>query len=286
MKQKVSIGDPESQAPELRQILEEEQTMSSPLHGRESLCRLSDANYEVAPGEHDVRGWKVVLPDDVRIGRVDDLIIAEGAGKVRYLDVNLDRKAVGLSRDRHVLIPIASAQLDPDDKCVVLSGMTRPALLALPDYTGTAFDGRYDTEYGSQLKPEQISKRLTRSAEELRIGKRVAKSGEVRVSKHVETEHVKKDVPLTREEVHVERRPVEHAVGRTPEFRNDEIVVPIVEEEVIVEKRPVVKEEIVISKQPVTKRETIETDLRHEEFDVERSSGDVRVKKDKTPGGR
>lgn len=75
--------------------------------------------------------------------------------------------------------------------------------------------------------------------------------------------------------------------GDAPEFRDREIVVPVMTEEVVVEKRPVVKEEIVISKEPVTTQKTVETDLRHEEVDVDRSSGDVRMKKDeKTRGGR
>ena len=48
----------------------------------------------------------------------------------------------------------------------------------------------------------------------------------------------------------------------------------------------IVKEEIVISKEPVTKQKTVETDLRHEEVDVDRSSGNVRIKEEKTRGGR
>ena len=61
-------------------------------------------------------------------------------------------------------------------------------------------------------------------------------------------------------------------------------MVPVVEEEIVVEKRPVVKEEIVISKEPVTKHKTIETELRHEEVDVDRSSGNVRLKRDEGQG--
>src|SRR5690242_14757664 len=92
-----------------------------------SLVRLSDAHYEVAAGEPDVRGWDVVLGDDETIGEVDELIIDPAAGKVRYLDVDLDREAVGLDRDRHVLIPISSAQLDTKEEEVVLNGMGREA---------------------------------------------------------------------------------------------------------------------------------------------------------------
>lgn len=56
-----------------------------------SLERLSDADYEIAPGEPDVRGWRVVLGRDEAVGEVDDLIIDPAASKVRYLDVDLDR---------------------------------------------------------------------------------------------------------------------------------------------------------------------------------------------------
>jgi len=248
----------------------------------QSLSRLSDADFEVASGEPDVRGWSVVLGNDEKIGKVDDLIIDPQMGKVRYLEVDLDRNAVRLDRDRHVLVPIGSARLDGRQEEVVVNGLTREGLLNLPEYDGRSHQTGYDDTFRSHIKhdTEAATKRVTRSAEELRIGKRMEKKGEVRVSKHVETEHVKQSVPVTREEVHVERRPVEHAVGSAAEFRNDEVVVPVMGEEPVVEKRPVVKEEIVISKEPVTRDETVETDLRREELDVKPSSGDVRVKDD------
>jgi len=250
-------------------------TMSS-----QSLVRLSDANYDVASGEPDVRGWDVCLGTDEAIGKVKDLIIDPAAAKVRYLDVALDRKAVGLEKDRHVLVPIGGAQLDTKEEDVILSGMSRAALLKLPEYDGNAYADGYDQTFKSHLTDDPQTKRITRSAEELRIGKRTEQKGEVRVSKHVETEHVKQSVPLRTEEVHVERRPVERSVGSAAEMRSDEIVVPVMEEEAVVEKRPVVKEEIVISKKPTTTERTVETDLRREEVDIKRSSDNVRVKDD------
>jgi uncharacterized protein (TIGR02271 family) len=45
--------------------------------------------------------------------------------------------------------------------------------------------------------------------------------------------------------------------------------VPIVEEELVVERRPVVKEEIVIKKKAVRETRTVEADLRKERVDVE-----------------
>ncbi|MBA4116780.1 MAG: DUF2382 domain-containing protein [Rubrobacter sp.] len=53
------------------------------------------------------------------------------------------------------------------------------------------------------------------------------------------------------------------------EIREDEIVVPVVEEEVIVDKRPVVKEEIRVRKDVVQDEEIVEADVRKEEVDIE-----------------
>jgi len=268
--------------------------MTDPTMSNASLVRLSDADFDVAPNEPDVRGWDVVLGSDEQVGEVDDLIIDPAAGKVRYLDVELDHEAVGIDEDRHVLIPITSAELDTDEKEVVLSGMGLAALVKLPEYDENAFAagerasatretpsaGSYDQTFKSHLSDDFKTKRITRSAEELRIGKRTERKGEVRVSKHIETEHVKQTVPLTGEEVHVERRPVERVVGAGEEMHGDEIVIPVIEEEAVIEKRPVVKEEIVISKESKTRDRSVEADVRREEVDVKPSTGDIRVRDD------
>jgi len=259
--------------------------MADPATNNQSLVRLSDANYDVAPGEPDVRGWEVCLGNE-KIGEVDDLIIDPSAGKVRYLDVDLDRDALNLENDRHVLVPISGAQLDTDEEEVVLSGMSRQTLLSLPEYEGKDFGTSYDQTFRSHLSDEPESKRITRSAEELRIGKRAEQKGEVRVSKHVVTEHVQQTIPLRSEEVHVERRPVERVVGSAAEMASDEVRIPVMEEEAVVEKRPIVREEIVISKEPKTIERTVEADVRREEVDVRPSSGNIRVKDDDVKGRR
>jgi uncharacterized protein (TIGR02271 family) len=254
--------------------------MANPTAGHPSLLRLSDADYEVAPGEPDVRGWDVCLANDQKIGDVDDLIIDPTAGKVRYLDVDLDSSALQLERNRHVLVPIAGAQLDTEEEEVLLAGMSREALLRLPDYDGKAFDATYDDTFRSHQSEDVETKRLTRSAEELRIGKRMAQEGEVRISKHVETEHVSQNVPFQSEEVRVERRRVDREGASAADIREDEIRVPVMQEEAVVEKRPVVKEEIVITKQPKTVERTVEADVRREEVDVTPSSANILFKDD------
>jgi len=50
---------------------------------------------------------------------------------------------------------------------------------------------------------------------------------------------------------------------------DDEIRIPIIEEEIVVEKRPVVKEEIRLRKEIVQEEEVVEEDVRKEVVDVE-----------------
>jgi uncharacterized protein (TIGR02271 family) len=119
--------------------------------------------------------------------------------------------------------------------------------------------------------------RVTRSEEELAIGKRTVDAGAINVHKSVETEHVSERVPLTREEVTVERHAVadgdRHAAA---DLGEDVIRVPITEEELVVEKRPVVKEEIVIRKTATTDVGRVEEDVRKERVHIDDTTRDSR----------
>lgn len=109
---------------------------------------------------------------------------------------------------------------------------------------------------------------LTRSEEELSIGRRSVEAGEVEVQKTVDTEHVSQRVPVTREEVVVDRRPV-NEVRAAADMGDEVIRIPVIEEEIVVEKRPVVREEIVIRKHVVHDTAEVEADLRRERIDVD-----------------
>jgi uncharacterized protein (TIGR02271 family) len=135
----------------------------------------------------------------------------------------------------------------------------------------------YDTDrfYGNRARNARLDdanarneQRMTLAEEELRVGKQQVQAGEVGVRKHVETEHVRESVPLTHEEVTIDRRPL--SADTNVEIRDQEIRVPVNAEEAVVEKRAVVKEEIVIRKRAVTENQTVEADLRRERVDVDR----------------
>lgn len=118
--------------------------------------------------------------------------------------------------------------------------------------------------------------RVPLAEEELVAEKHQREAGEVRVRKEVVTEHKQIEVPVTREEVHVERVPVQggEARGAEARFEQDEIRVPVREEEVEIRKRPVVREEIRVSKTARREERRADADVRREEAKIERE-GDL-----------
>ena len=120
--------------------------------------------------------------------------------------------------------------------------------------------------------------RVQRSEEEVRAGIREREAGRVNLRKSVHTEREVVRVPKRREEVDIERVPVEGAAreasGATEaDIGEDEVVVQVFEEEVVVNKRLVLKEEIRIRKRVAWDEETVEVDLRKEEVEVDDQSG-------------
>jgi len=120
---------------------------------------------------------------------------------------------------------------------------------------------------GSDLEDED-ELRVQRTEEELAAGTREREAGQLKVRKRVRTDRERIEVPTRHEVVSVERVPVEGEVSEA-EIGEDEVRVPVTEEEVVVEKRPVAKEEVRIRKDVVSGTETVQEDVRREEIEVE-----------------
>lgn len=135
------------------------------------------------------------------------------------------------------------------------------------EHSDSAARGEVVQERGSGPEDEL---RVQRIEEELRAGTRERETGAMRVRKRVRTERERLAVPKKREEVRVEKVPVEGR-GEAPEdeIGEDEVRIPIVEEEIVVEKRPVVKEEIRLRKDVVEDEEIVEEDVRKEEVEID-----------------
>jgi stress response protein YsnF len=159
------------------------------------------SNYTIEKGDPDPRGYAVVSADGRQIGRVEDLIVDTSAMKVRYLVVDLADDVNRTADHRSILLPTDATELRDDSNQVIARSYTG----AEATYTPAAASAKSSHDLGTASD----RRTLTRTEEELHVGKREVSRGEARVSKHVETEHVSEPVTRRREEVVIERRPVE-----------------------------------------------------------------------------
>ena len=86
----------------------------------------------------------------------------------------------------------------------------------------------------------------------------------MKVRKRVRTDREQIEVPTKHEEVSVERVPVSGEATEA-QIGEDEVSVPVTEEEVVVDKRAVAKEEVRVRKDVVEDTEVVEEDVRREE---------------------
>jgi len=241
-----------------------------------------------------------------RIGPLSDLFVDEN-DEIEYVGAE-----TGLPANRSVLVPAEAITVDDLLRRMVVSHPrslveTAPSL-GHEDEVTPEFERRvrvhygldaeeragWDVPYTSAAEPtgarstdpapdisghDEDDVRVRRSEEEIRVETREREAGEMRVRKRVHTERKRLTVPKKRVDVSVERVPVEGAVpegdetATAPQIGEEEIVVPVVEEDIVVEKRPVVKEEIRIRKRVVEEMEVVEEDVRREEVEIDDQTG-------------
>lgn len=116
-----------------------------------------------------------------------------------------------------------------------------------------------------------MDRRIQLRGELLNTYKERVRRGEVRLRKEVVTEHKTIDVPVTREELVIERTSPTTDRTASGEIGSDqEIRVPLEEERVRVQKQQVVNEEVRVGKRQVQRNERVSDDVRHEELKVEK----------------
>jgi uncharacterized protein (TIGR02271 family) len=112
---------------------------------------------------------------------------------------------------------------------------------------------------------------MTRSEERLRVGTEQAESGRVRLRKYVVTENVTQTVPVSHEEVRVEREPVtganrDAALSGEP-ISEAEHEVTLRAERPVVEKEAVPVERVRLGKETVTEDQEVSETVRKEQID-------------------
>ncbi|MDQ6822197.1 MAG: PRC and DUF2382 domain-containing protein [Actinomycetota bacterium] len=239
---------------------------------------------------YDFRGRTVVDSRGEKIGKVDELFYDEQGGQPEWALVN-----TGLFGTKKTFVPIRGASPTGEDLQVpITKEQVKEAPRIDADQELSEQEERqlfehygipYTTEGSTTAKgaPEGGQSRgqrgrgeddaMTRSEEELRVGTRQQETGRVRLRKYVVTEQVQKTVPVSREEVRVEREPITEAnreqARSGPEIAESEHEVVLHEEEPVVEKRTVPKERVRLEKDTVTDERELSEEVRKERIESE-----------------
>lgn len=240
----------------------------------------------------DVPGTDVYAADGAKIGRAGAVFVDDETGQPAWVTVH-----TGLLGTRQSFVPISQAEVvsdgltvpyskdqvkdapdvDPDDD----GHMTPQEEQRLydhydlaPTYQGSAgrragSDGR-DRRDGDGRRDDDA---MTRSEERLNVGTRQEEAGRARLRKYVVTEQQSVQVPVSREEVRLEREPItdanRDAAFDGPEISEAEHVVTLTEERPVVEKEAVPVERVRLAKDRVTDQETVSGEVRKERIDAE-----------------
>jgi len=118
--------------------------------------------------------------------------------------------------------------------------------------------------------------RIPVAEEKLEAQKVQRETGQVRIRKVVHTELRHLTVPVMREEVRIERVPVDStsmsgtdANVSKDAFTDKTITVPVMEEEVVISTRPVVKEEIQVSKERHIEENQVSEEVQREDVQID-----------------
>ena len=235
-------------------------------------------------------GAPVYSSDGEKIGAVDEIFYDNDTGKPEWLGIGK-----GVFSSKRVLVPLAGASArdgayyvpyskDQVESSLDISGdeISQETESQLYAHYGLPYsEARSDSglpEGGTDVDVDRSTDdAMTRSEEELRVGKTQREAGRARLRKYVTTENVSETVPVRREQVRVEREPITDAnidqATSGPAISEDEHEVTLTEEEVVAEKRAVPKERVRLAKETVTEEQQVSDELRKEHIEQE---GDVR----------
>lgn len=251
-----------------------------------------------------MRGNAVFASDGDQIGNLDVIYYDEATGEPEWIGIS-SGGFLGMGGKR-VLVPVEGAQIQGGDKPSVNVPFPKDQVKNTPGidsdeisedterqlyqhYGMQPSEMRSDTQLpetqpGQQrtgmerptMPPEGQDREasVTRSEEELEVGKREVPRGRVRLRKWVETEPVSEQVRMRRETAHVEREPIDRPAPGA-QIGEEEESVTLHGEEPVVSKETVEKERVSIEKGEETVDETVRGEVRKEHVDVEGESEDL-----------
>lgn len=258
----------------------------------------------------DIIGTTLYDPSGDKIGKIGQVYYDDATGNVAWATVS-----TGLFGTRESFVPLSEANLTSDgvtvpydkdrikgapniDADTHLSGAEEAELYR---YYGLDYGGGYATDdlatsgtgyTGTETYAESgttgtrgttgTDDAMTLSEERVNVGTERRETGKVRLRKYVVTENVTKTVPVTREEVRLEREPIsEGNVGDAlsgPDISEAEHTVTLHEERPVVDKETVPVERVRLETDTVVDEVAVNEEVRKERVETE---GDVSGDRDR-----
>lgn len=140
------------------------------------------------------------------------------------------------------------------------------------------FDQKLEHGNLKDHKPDHKEEIIPVIEEQASIDVQTVEKGKVRVSKQVLEEDVTVDVPFAYEDIDVHRVAKNLSIDSPPEVRyeGDTMIIPVIKEEMVIQKRLVLVEELHITKRRVEEHHPQQVTLRKEEIKVDRSENNRR----------
>jgi len=242
------------------------------------------------------QGRTMLGSDGEKIGKIAEIYEDPQTGKPEWATVSS-----GLFGTKHNFVPLAGASPTGED---VRAQVTKDQVKDAP---GVEADGElseqeeqrlfehYGVPYtadgsttaqgqpnGGQTAPRgrgndasgpNTDNAMTRSEEELRVGTQQRESGRARLVKHVVTENVTQTVPVSHEEVRIEREPITDAnrdqAMSGASISDEEHEVVLHEEVPVVEKKIVAKERVQMGTETISEDRDVTEEVRKEQIETE-----------------
>jgi uncharacterized protein (TIGR02271 family) len=208
-------------------------------------------------GTAQIRPGDAVEASDGRLGIVEEVVVRPESEELAYLVVRRGWT------DR--LLHVAAGEVDRIEKGMVRLRVTRDVAERLADgVPQEATGGAVARRDGDRVVVPILEERLGAEVREVDLG-------ELRVQKRVESEEARVTQDVTRDDLIVERVPINRPLEAPAASRveGDWFIVPVMEEVLVVRKQLMLKEEVRIRKQPVTEPQEVRETLRRERVELE-----------------
>jgi sporulation protein YlmC with PRC-barrel domain len=198
-----------------------ENIMAKHTHDEDSrLIRLEELKgFKVAEGDSDIRGWAVKTPDGRKVGKVEELIVDPAERRVRYMEIKADRKVLGVDDDRHILVPIGTARLDEKGNDVLLERLPAQGLAGAPAWERGPITRDYETSLRNYYGAASVDSSTDYYRDDLYSEKGFRRASDGRDDR-----------------------------SWLPRLGDNEVTVPLVDDQEVIVRRPGSNEEIVIRK--------------------------------------